>query len=136
MILSRTLFPALAIGVLAGSASATVVVFNQKSSWDAFCTMKGNVLFSENFSGFADGVYNPLVGITEFSPGGPFVAWEAASSGGVSVEGGLVSATSPRASVAWSFLPNSEYPLYGIGGNFFATDSDGNPLSSLVLISR
>jgi hypothetical protein len=135
MNLSRTLFPALAIGALAGSASATVVVFNQKASWDAFCTMKGNVLFSENFSGFTDGVYNPLVGITEYAPGGPSVTWEAASSGGVSVDAGVVSSTSPRASIAWSFLPSGEYPVYGIGGNFFATDADGNPMSSLVLIS-
>lgn len=135
MNLSRTLFPALAIGVLAGSASATVVVFNQQTSWDSFAAMSGNVVFSENFTSFADGVYNPLVGITEFVPGGAFVAWEAASSGGVSVDAGTVSATSARSSVAWSFAPSAEYPLYGVGGNFYATDTDGNPMSSLVLIS-
>jgi hypothetical protein len=135
MNLSRTLFPALAIGALAGSASATVVVFNQQTSWDSFATMMGDVVFSESFAGHADGVYNPLIGITEQVPGGPFVAWEAASSGGVSVDAGTVSATSPRASVAWSFLPSTDYPLYGVGGNFYATDAAGNPMSSLVLIS-
>lgn len=135
MKLSHTLFPALAIGALAGSASATVVVFNQQTSWDAFASMKGNVLFSENFSAYADAVYNPLVGITQYSPSGPFVNWAAASSGGVSVNAGVVSSTAPRASIAWSFLPSAEFPLYGVGGNFFATDASGKPMSSLVLIS-
>jgi hypothetical protein len=135
MNLSRTLFPALAIGALAGSASATVVVFNQQTSWESFSTMMGNVVLSENFTGYADGVYNPFVGITQDVPGGPLVAWEASSAGGVDVSSGTVSATSARSSIAWSFLPNETYPLYGVGGNFYATDADGNPLSSLVLIS-
>lgn len=135
MKLSRTPFPALAIGALAGSASATVVVFNQQSSWDAFASMSGNFLFSENFSGYADGVYNPLVGITQYSPSGPSVSWEAASAGGVSLDAGVVSSTSPRASIAWTFLPSADSQLYGVGGNFYATDADGNPMSSLVLIS-
>lgn len=132
---SRTLFPALAIGALAGSASATVVVFNQQTSWESFATMQGHVVFSENFSDVPDGVYSPLAGITEAVPGGPWVLWDADSAGGVSVDAGQVSATSPRAPVTWSFVLNPEYPLYGVGGNFFATDADGNPMSSLVLIA-
>jgi MYXO-CTERM domain-containing protein len=107
-------------------SSASIIVFDQRSTWETFSGAYGNYVFDENFNDIADGLYpSPFAHTT-----GP-VDWSAAAPGGLYVSGGEFSTNLPEL-LSFSF---SGAPVYGVGGNFFGTDVSFNVVPALLFIS-
>ncbi len=107
-------------------SSATIIVFDQRSTWETFSSVYGNYIFDEDFNDIADGFHaSPFAHTT-----GP-VDWSASAAGGLYVSGGAFSTNSPEI-LSFSF---SGAPVYGVGGNFFGTDFSFNVVPALLFIS-
>jgi len=107
-------------------SSATIIVFDQRSTWETFSSVYGNYIFDEDFNDIADGFHaSPFAHTT-----GP-VDWSASAANGLYVSGGEFSTNSPEL-LSFSF---SGAPVYGVGGNFFGTDFNFNVVPALLFIS-
>jgi MYXO-CTERM domain-containing protein len=107
-------------------ASASIIVFDQRSTWEVFAGLSGNFVFNEDFNDIGDGGYvSPFAHTT-----GP-VDWIASAPGGLFVEGGQFSTNLPEV-LSFSF---ESAPVYGVGGNFFGTDIAFNVVPALLFIS-
>ena len=107
-------------------ASASIIVFDQRSTWEVFSGLSGNYVFNEDFNDIADGFHaSPFAHTT-----GP-VDWSAAAAGGLFVDGGQFSTNLPD-TMSFAF---SGAPVYGVGGNFFGTDINFNVVPALLFIS-
>jgi hypothetical protein len=113
-----------AVAAVSTHASAAILIFTNEFLYDANTTSYGSA--SENFDSYGGSYPSGLSGNA-----GP-IAWNAASTGGVSVTGGRLSGagTSP---LTISF--GSGGNVYGVGGNFFGTDGSNAVVASLVLVS-
>jgi len=107
-------------------SSATIIVFDQRSTWETFSGAYGNYIFDEDFNDIADGFHaSPFAHTT-----GP-VDWSASAPNGLYVNAGEFSTNSPEL-LSFSF---SGAPVYGVGGNFFGTDFNFNVVPALLFIS-
>ena len=123
MILRNVMAAAVVSTAVSSTASATILIFTDQFLFDSNTTSYARA--SENFDTYSGSYASPLTG----NAGG--VIWSAASSGGLNVVGGRLAAgaTSP---MTISFSGNA---VYGVSGNFFATDAASNVVPSLVLVS-
>ena len=106
-----------------GSSSAAIVTFTQQNVWQSFSALQGASLYTETFSGVADGFYNSYSGST-----GP-VNWSAGANGGLYVQGGLFSTNNPA---PLNFDLGSG--VNGLAGNFFATDINFTVVPAIVTL--
>jgi len=107
-------------------SSATIIVFDQRSTWEVFSGVYGNYIFDEDFSDIANGFHaSPFAHST-----GP-VDWTATATDGFVMNSGDFSTLAPE-TMNFSF---SGAPVYGVGGNFFATDAVFTAIPALLFIS-
>lgn len=107
-------------------SSAAIIVFDQRSTWEAFSIGFGNFVFDEDFNDIADGFHSSPFAHTT----GP-VDWSASAPGGLYVSAGQFSTNFPEV-LSFSF---SGAPVYGVGGDFFGTDISFNVVPALLFIS-
>lgn len=107
-------------------SSAAIIVFDQRSTWEAFSIGFGNFVFDEDFNDIADGLYSSPFAHTT----GP-VDWSASAPSGLFVNSGQFSTNAPEV-LSFSF---SGAPVYGVGGDFFGTDISFNVVPALLFIS-
>ncbi len=125
------MFPRSAMAIVAAtaavssSASAAILIFTDQFLYDINTTAYSHAM--ENFDSYGGAYSSPLSGSA-----GP-VAWSAASSGGLSVTNGWLS--SGVASPMTISFGGPGVDVYGVSGNFFATDAGGSVVPSLVLVS-
>jgi hypothetical protein len=107
-------------------SSATIVIFNQRSLWEAFVASQGTFVHDEDFADIANGTYtSPFAHTT-----GP-VDWTATAAGGLAVQGGVFGTVNP---VPLTFsMPGT--PVNGVGGVIFGTNGTFAAASALVFIS-
>jgi MYXO-CTERM domain-containing protein len=111
---------------VASVSSASIIVFDQRSTWEVFAGLSGNYIFNEDFNDIANGFHaSPFAHST-----GP-VDWTATATNGLFVNDGEFSTSTPEL-LRFSF---SSAPVYGVGGNFFGTDIDFNVVPALLFIS-
>jgi MYXO-CTERM domain-containing protein len=111
---------------VASVSSASIIVFDQRSTWEVFAGLSGNYIFNEDFNDIANGFHaSPFAHST-----GP-VDWTATATNGLFVNDGEFSTNTPEL-LRFSF---SSAPVYGVGGNFFGTDIDFNVVPALLFIS-
>jgi hypothetical protein len=105
------------------TASAGIMIFNNKTLYDMQAATLAQSI--ETFDSYNGSYTSPLIGIT----GG--VTWSATSASGFQVSGGQMSTSMPGAmNIAFSAAP-----VYGVYGNFFGTDANGNLAPGLVFVS-
>jgi MYXO-CTERM domain-containing protein len=111
---------------VASVSSASIIVFDQRSTWEVFAGLSGNYIFNEDFNDIANGFHaSPFAHST-----GP-VNWTATATNGLFVNDGEFSTNTPEL-LSFSF---SSAPVYGVGGNFFGTNFDFNVVPALLFIS-
>lgn len=123
MLLKCTMVAVAAATALSSSASGAVITFTDQFLFDAYTTSYAHS--TETFSAYSGPYSNPLLG----TAGG--VNWSATATSGLNVVSGQLSsgATGPM-NIAFSGAA-----VYGVSGNFFATNGGGVVVPSLVLIS-
>lgn len=107
-----------------GSSSAAIITFTQQNVWQNYSALQGAGVYTETFSGIADGFYNSYSGSTGVAN------WSAAANGGLYVQGGLFSTNNPT---ALNFDLGSG--VNGLAGSFFATDINFNVVASIVTLT-
>lgn len=112
---------------IASVASAGVIVFDQRATWESFASIYGTYVFEENFNSIPTGTYaTPFVQTT-----GP-VNWSAVTdSGYVMIAGNALTTYAPEA-LNFSF---SGGPVSGVGGNFYATGASFEVVPALMLVT-
>jgi MYXO-CTERM domain-containing protein len=111
--------------LVASSASASVIAFNQQFVWESYVTAQGNAILLEDFNDIADGFYS-----SPFSQSVGSVTWTATAGGGLFAFGGQLSTNNPEA-LTFTFGPD----VRGVGGNFFGTDINFNVVPSIATVS-
>lgn len=112
---------------IASVASAGVIVFDQRATWESFASIYGTFVFEEDFNDLPTGTYpTPFAQTT-----GP-VNWSAVTdSGFVVIYDNALSSSDPE-SLNFTF---SGSPLSGVGGNFYATGVSFEVVPALMLVT-
>jgi hypothetical protein len=120
----RLVCAALVAAVGAQQASAAITVFSSKPLYDIQTASLSQTI--ETFDSMSGSYTSPLVGVTGD------VTWSAVSASGFEISGGQMSTAMPGAMTISFVGPPS---VYGVYGNFFGTDVNGNVAPSLVFVS-
>jgi len=114
---------AIAAFAAAESSSAAITIFNSKPLYDDQTALLSQSL--ENFDAYSGSYTSPLVGVAGD------VTWSASSASGFQVDGGKMSTSMPG-SMTITF---SGVDVFGVYGNFFGTDANGNLAPGLVFVT-
>lgn len=107
----------------AHQAGADIVTYNNKTLYDAATVTYAQAL--ENFNSYSGSYTSPLTGVANG------VTWSATSASGFNVTNGQMSTAMPG-SMTITF---SGVDVYGVYGNFFGTDVNGNIAPGLVFVT-
>jgi len=125
MFMRNVMAAAVVSTAVSSTASATILIFTDQFLFDSNTTSYSRS--TENFDTYSGSYASPLTGTAGA------VNWSAASSGGLNVVGGrLAAGASSPMTISFS---GSGVSVYGVSGNFFATDASSNVVPSLVLVS-
>lgn len=125
MFLRNVMAAAVVSTAVSSTASATILIFTDQFLFDSNTSSYSRA--TENFDTYSGSYASPLTGNA-----GP-VNWSAASSGGLNVVGGrLAAGASSPMTISFG---GAGVSVYGVSGNFFATDASSNVVPSLVLVS-
>ena len=125
MFMRNVMAAAVVSTAVSSTASATILIFTDQFLFDSNTTSYSRS--TENFDPYSGSYASPLTGTAGA------VNWSAASSGGLNVAGGrLAAGASSPMTISFS---GSGVSVYGVSGNFFATDASSNVVPSLVLVS-
>jgi hypothetical protein len=124
MRLNRFILPSaiIASSLIGQSASAAIIIYNDQGLYQSATTSLSQGL--ENFNAYSGSYTSPLVGVANG------VTWTATSNSGFTINNGQMSTAMPGAmNVAFSGVD-----VYGVYGNFFGTDVNGNLAPGLVFV--
>ncbi|MBM4007093.1 MAG: hypothetical protein FJ292_05945 [Planctomycetes bacterium] len=115
----------MAAAALCTSAQAGVIVTNNQSLWTGRVTTGGQVVGTESFSDFANGLYSAPVSGTLGN-----VVWTASAAEGLYVEDGYFSTNLP-VPLTFTFNPG----VRAVAGNIFGTDLNFNVVTCVVSVT-
>ena len=125
MFLRNVMAAAVVSTAVSSTASATILIFTDQFLFDSNTSSYSRA--TENFDTYSGSYSSPLTGTAGA------VNWSAASSGGLNVVGGrLAAGASSPMTISFG---GAGVSVYGVSGNFFATDASSNVVPSLVLVS-
>jgi hypothetical protein len=108
--------------LIGSSASAAITVYNDQGLYQVATTSLSQGL--ENFNAYSGNYSSPLVGVADG------VTWTATSNSGFTINNGQMSTAMPGSmNIAFSGVD-----VYGVYGNFFGTDANGNLAPGLVIV--
>jgi hypothetical protein len=108
---------------LAHEASANILIFNSKPLYDVAAASYDQAF--ESFNSYSGSYTSPLTGVANG------VTWSATSASGFVVNNGQMSTAMPGEMV----ITFSGVEVYGVYGNFFGTDANGDVAPGLVFVT-